>query len=55
MKNEQSFKEVIGKTYQDIAHNLLGKFMIAMRKDLGIKTRLSAEELGRSEKINGGS
>ena len=48
MKDEKSFSE----SYQEVAHNLLGKFIIAMRKDLGIKTKLSAEELGRTERIN---
>lgn len=52
MKDEKSFGEVNGKSYQDVAHNLLGKFMKAMRKDLGIKTKLSAEELGRTERAN---
>ncbi|MCJ7426650.1 MAG: hypothetical protein MUO17_05945 [Dehalococcoidales bacterium] len=49
MKGEKNFEEVNGKSYQYVAHNLWGKFMIAMREDLGIKTKLSADELGRTE------
>ena len=49
MKGGGNSEEVKGKDYQDVAHNLWGKFMIAMRKDLGIKTKLSAKELGRTE------
>jgi len=52
MKEEKSFDDVNNKSYQEVAHNLLGEFMRSMRKDLGIKTKLSAEELGRTEKIN---
>ena len=50
-KTEKECKEETGEDYQKVAHSLLGEFMIAMRKDLGIKTKLSAEELGRTEII----
>jgi hypothetical protein len=50
-KTEKEFKEETGEDYQKVAHYLLGEFIKAMRKDLGIKTELSAEELGRTEII----
>ena len=49
MKSETQFKEETGKDYQEEAHILLGKFMIAMRKDLGMNTKLNAKEIGRIE------
>jgi hypothetical protein len=50
-ESEEGFKSRTGKDYQEVAHNLLGEFMGAIRRDLGIKTKLSPEELGRTEVI----
>jgi len=51
MKTEKTFEEETGENYQEVVHNLLGEFMIAMRRDLGIKTKLSPAELGRTESV----
>jgi hypothetical protein len=48
-KTEKEFEKDTGQNYQIAVHELLGEFMIAMRKDLGINTKLSSEELGRTE------
>jgi len=52
-ETEKAFEERTGKNYQEVAHNLLGEFMRTMRRDLGIKTKLPPEELGRTEIIKG--
>lgn len=51
-QNEKEFEVTAGKNYQDTVHELLGKFIIAMREDLGLKTRLSPRELGRIEYVS---
>lgn len=50
-RTEREIEKEIGKDYQKVAHGLFGEFMAAMRKDLGIKTKLSPEELGRTERV----
>ena len=49
MKKEEVFNNESGENYQETAKKFLGVFILAMRNDLGIKTKLSAEELGRIE------
>lgn len=52
-ESEEAFRKRTGKDYQETAHNLLGEFMRAMRRDLGIKTKLTPDELGRTEIVKG--
>lgn len=49
--NEQEYELTTGQNFQKDVHRLLGEFIKAMREDLGIITDLSAEELGRTEKL----
>jgi len=51
-KDETTFGVSSIPNYQDTIHELLGKFVKAMREDLGIKTGLSPKELGRTEYVN---
>ena len=52
-KSEKEFEGATNKNYQEVARELLGRFIVAMRKDLGIRTKLSPEELGRTEFVKG--
>ena len=45
----EEYQKRTGSNHGEVARLLLGKFMIAVRQDIGIKTGLTPEELGRTE------
>ncbi|OGO20264.1 MAG: hypothetical protein A2144_10055 [Chloroflexi bacterium RBG_16_50_9] len=52
LQDEKEFEKTFDKNYQDSVHELLGQFIMAMREDLGLKTKLSSKELGRIEYVS---
>jgi hypothetical protein len=52
LQNEKKFEESFNKNYQDSVQEMLGQFIISMREDIGLKTKLTPKELGRIEYVS---
>jgi hypothetical protein len=51
-QDEKQYESTTSNNYQTNIHEFLGKFIIAMREDLGLKTKLTPKELGRTEYVS---